>query len=465
MSQKDLSGRLARWSLKLTPFNFKIEHRKGSLNTVPDCLSRSFIDEINIHPAPVDLNSKEFKSPEYQTLLKYIQENQTKLPDSKTENGFAYKRVKFRSADIIHDNQVWRLWLPEGLRKEVTSNLHNPPNSSHGGVAKTLEKVREFFFWPKMARDIECFVHDCETCQQIKPTNQNLKPHMGKHFMVSRPFQHVYADFIGPYPKTKSGHMYIIILVDQLTKFPLVKALPRATSLHAVKFFDESFNVFGFPESILTDNGTQFLSKITQDYFESEGIKHLKTGRYAPQSNASERVNRSIITGIRAYINDCHQDWDVHLNRILASIRNSVHTAIGVSPYKALFGLSMIEHSSVYKLLRQLNTDTEPDEQVIPFDYQRQLLREKLVERIEKAHDRYAKEYNLRAKNRSFKIGQEVLKRNIVLSKAGERFCKKFAPQFVKCRVKSIVGGNLYELEKLNGESLGTFHAKDIVLT
>jgi len=42
----DLSGRLARWSLKLKAFDFTIEHRKGSLNVVPDALSQVHMDEL-----------------------------------------------------------------------------------------------------------------------------------------------------------------------------------------------------------------------------------------------------------------------------------------------------------------------------------------------------------------------------------------------------------------------------------
>lgn len=44
MSLKDLSGRLARWSLQLQNFDFSIEHRKGSDNIVADTLSRMAVD-------------------------------------------------------------------------------------------------------------------------------------------------------------------------------------------------------------------------------------------------------------------------------------------------------------------------------------------------------------------------------------------------------------------------------------
>lgn len=47
ISLKDLSGRLARWSLSLQGFDFTIEHQMGSLNVVPDALSSVYAEQID----------------------------------------------------------------------------------------------------------------------------------------------------------------------------------------------------------------------------------------------------------------------------------------------------------------------------------------------------------------------------------------------------------------------------------
>ena len=65
MSLKDLSGRLARWSLRLQCFDFNIEHRKGSNNVVAYTLSRK-VDECALTGSELlDINPIEFDSEEY----------------------------------------------------------------------------------------------------------------------------------------------------------------------------------------------------------------------------------------------------------------------------------------------------------------------------------------------------------------------------------------------------------------
>jgi len=82
MNQQDLSGRLARWALKIQGYNFKIEHRKGSENIVPDCLSRkdNSVDQIDFFPT-IDTNAEKFKSQDYLEKIQMIEKNPSRFPD------------------------------------------------------------------------------------------------------------------------------------------------------------------------------------------------------------------------------------------------------------------------------------------------------------------------------------------------------------------------------------------------
>lgn len=119
---------------------------------------------------------------------------------------------------------LWRLWHPKELCQQAIE-LNHVSLSCHGGFAKTLNRIREKYFWPKMTLDIKGFISNCEICKLVKPTNQTLRPRMGRQIITERPFQRIYMDLLGPYPQTKMGNSSVFVAIDHFTKYIFLKPL------------------------------------------------------------------------------------------------------------------------------------------------------------------------------------------------------------------------------------------------
>lgn len=468
MNTKDLSGRLARWSLKLQPYSFTIHHRKGSLNIVPDCLSRQFdsssllLDSIDIHSLTVDFKNPAFQSQEYLDLKSYISANQNQLPDLQISEDIIYKRTRHATGDEDSDLKIWKVWIPSALRQSLISDAHDPPNKAHGGIAKTLHRLRERFYWPYMPIDVKNYINNCEKCQTSKSPNFVMRPPLHGCFKAERPFQHLFIDFLGGYPRTKKGNTKMFIVLDQLTKFVLLEPIRSSKHNIIISYLkDKVFSVFGVPESILMDNGKEFVSTNFKDFLKAYGISQLFTSKHSPQGNSSERVNRSIIEAIRCYITD-HASWDENISEISSALRSSIHSTIKTSPYEALFGQQMVQHGSDYQLLRKLDAVNQSDLHLLSKSDKLQILHKYLKDRIINAHENSAKTYNLRSRNVSFKVDQEVFCRTFPQSCFKNNYVAKFVPKFQKGRISKILGKNKYELTNLQGKSIGIYHTKDL---
>ncbi len=65
---------------------------------------------------------------------------------------------------------IWyngRIYVPRDhtLLGEIIARSHDYIMAGHPGIEKTKELMLREFWWPKMKKDIEAYVHSCETCQ------------------------------------------------------------------------------------------------------------------------------------------------------------------------------------------------------------------------------------------------------------------------------------------------------------
>ena len=81
---------------------------------------------------------------------------------------------------------------------------------------------------------------------------------------------------------------------------------------------EEIVPIFGVPECLLSDRGTNLLSHLMKDICDFLGIKKLNTTGYHPQCDGMvERFNRTLIAMLRKHADKYGKQWDRLLHGVL----------------------------------------------------------------------------------------------------------------------------------------------------
>ncbi|XP_055621960.1 uncharacterized protein LOC129765578 [Toxorhynchites rutilus septentrionalis] len=340
------NSKLLRWALRIQSYDVELVYRKGKNNITADCLSRS-IETVTVTSL----------DPQYDDLMSQIEANPIQFKDYKVIDGRIYKYCK--SQNKRSDPRfAWKWFTPKAARTDVIRTEHG---KAHFGFEKTLGSVKERHFWPGMAKEIKNFCRECVQCQTSKAVNINATPPMGSQKPVEYPWQFVTLDYIGPLPVSgKKRSTCLLVATDVFSKFVLVQPFREAKADSLVDFVENMiFRLFGVPEIVLTDNGTQFLSKIFRELLVKYNVNHWLTPAYHPQVNNTERVNRVVTTAIRATLKKEHKHWTNNLQEIANAIRNAVHDSTKYSPYFIVFGRNQVSDGKEYAIIRDNHQQEE----------------------------------------------------------------------------------------------------------
>ncbi|CAF4200082.1 unnamed protein product [Rotaria sordida] len=208
------------------------------------------------------------------------------------------------------------------MQQKLLSWAHDHPSAGHGGRQKTLFRLTTRVFWDSIRKDVYNYVASCQACQQFKYNNISLANPLQTH-IVNEPWHTIGID----------------IMVNYLTRWIELFPFRTTTSIDITQILiNELFTRYGMPTFILSDNGPQFVSLLFQHFCETVGIEQKFTVNYHPQTNLSQRINRTLKPMLAIFAHEHPHSWDKEIQKLALSIRTSINETTGETPAFMMFG-------------------------------------------------------------------------------------------------------------------------------
>ena len=156
------------------------------------------------------------------------------------------------------------------------------------------------------------------------------------HTVLSRPYQQIGIDLMDMSSKeTKGGYKWILSGIDLFSKkgwtIPMLNK-EEATALVAFQTMLQQMDKK--PESIRSDNGSEFINDKFKTFLKDQGINQVLSKPNSPQSNGQvERFNGIIKRLIKMYITQTDdQDWVGVLPKLVSNYNSTQSRVTGAAP-------------------------------------------------------------------------------------------------------------------------------------
>jgi ribosomal protein L21E len=318
------------------------------------------------------------------------------------------------------------LVVPESLKESILRLNHDIPSSGHQGIGRMKAKLKAKYYWAGMRVDLEQYILTCPTCNQNKKGNRIPKCSL-TNFHSGSPMERVHLDFLGPLKKTKSGNEYILMMVDQFTKWVECIPLPSQTAeITAHAAINEFFTRFGYPFEIFTDQGRKFESILFKSICDLLKIHKARSTPYRPSGNGQvERYNRTLMDAVRCYVDKNQNDWDKYLSQIASAMRSCVNRQTGFTPNKLMLGREINHPVDLMYPVHKLEKFLNMDDYVVETEKAIKIAHNVARQNLRSSQKRMKRDYDLRLNIKQYKPGDMVY----ILDSAQQKgTCKKLAP-------------------------------------
>ena len=134
------------------------------------------------------------------------------------------------------------------------------------------------------------------------------------------PYQIIGIDTCGPFIESYSGNTYLVTIVDWFTSWPECYPTKDKSAETVAKLLIEEFIPrFSVPNTIVSNNGTEYVAQIINALSTELNVKRVTTSPYHPQSNGKTKRFHRVLNDMlaKALVGQDQRNWDTYISAVL----------------------------------------------------------------------------------------------------------------------------------------------------
>lgn len=338
------------------------------------------------------------------------------------------------SLDRLERRTPSGVWVPCAHPRrvpEILQQVHD--RAGHFNSEVVTKNLRHRVWWPALIPDVIEYTRTCTPCAMWAA---NSRTDSLEALDALNPFELLQADLLGPWPTSRRGNKYLLVMACCFSGFTITRPIPDKTAPIVREAIENGFDTFGNPMVLYTDPGSEFVDKNLRPSLAKRGVylafapaaAHRATG-------AVERTNRILRACIQKqspiYVNASGEKfadadaWDIAAQQATQSANERYVPTMGCSPSEIVLGSlpgKLMDLELAYPTARRAQLQSLADRSSprdIPEGDLRQACFQLIAERAEKrehigglrVHDRRKREekWEKTVKPQRVKIGSTVL--------------------------------------------------------
>ena len=282
----------------------------------------------------------------------------------------------------------------------LLQSLHGTAGK-HPGISKTMQEIRQKYYFPSIAPYVRNWVRDCEICIHDKRINNTrITPeliHIPEWDLGPEDLMQI--DLLPELPPS-GGYGNIITAIDVFSRYAFAYPVSNPTAVNTAKVIIDIMTRHAYlPTLIITDKGSVFVSQVIHEVAEIMGInlKHATT-KHAQTIGVLERAHATIKTSLKMASGEYRKQWHKYLPIAILNYNTTYHSSIDCEPSRVFHGRvphNILHHKLGLRFIPNIAPTTGFAEQLLR---RTKILYDKTKENVMQSYIKYKRYYDKKAK-------------------------------------------------------------------